>query len=318
MSSELDFRLRDLQMLKHMWSRHIVAFLLGCSAVGAHSSSAQEAQGVTPKSGFVTTPDGIKIHYLEAGPAEHVTNSPAILFVPGWTMPADIWEYQIRYFSRRHRVVAMEPRSYGLSSQTTEANYPEAHARDVQAVLDRLQLRPAVLVGWSLGVEDVLAYIDQFGTNGVPALVLVDELLVFQRDSDFMNGYFDFSWNLQKDRPATTAKFVRRMYKKPQTEEYLQRITTEAMHTPTNTAIALLDAWVARDRAPMLAKVDKPTLIVASSYGGHLALKNHEDIQRRIRGSRFEFFEDASHALFVDDADRFNALLNDFFERISR
>jgi microsomal epoxide hydrolase len=212
----------------------------------------------------------------------------------------------------------MEPRSYGLSSQTTEANYPEAHARDVRAVLDRLQLRPAVLVGWSLGVEDVLAYIDQFGTDGVPALVLVDELLVFQRDSDFMKWYFDFSWNLQKDRPAATAKFVREMYKKPRSEEYLRRVTREAMHTPTNTAIALLDAWVARDRAPMLAKVDKPTLIVASSYGGHLALKNHEDIQRRIRGSRFEFFEDASHALFVDDADRFNALLNDFFERINR
>jgi len=233
-------------------------------------------------------------------------------------MPADIWEYQIRYFSRRHRVVAMEPRSYGLSSQTTEGNYPEAHARDVQAVLDRLQLRPAVLVGWSLGVDDVLAYIDQFGTDGVPALVLVDELLVFQRDSDFMKGYFDFSWNLQEDRPAATAKFVREMYKKPQTDEYLQRITTEAMHTPTNTAIALLDAWVAHDRAPMLAKVDKPTLIVASSYGGELPLKSQKDMQGRIRGSRLEFFEDASHALFVDDADRFNALLNDFFGRVNR
>src|SRR2546426_6647372 len=131
----------------------------------------------------------------------------------------------------------MEPRSYGLSSQTTEVNSPEAHARDVKAVLDRLQLRSAVLVGWSLGVDDVLAYINQFGTDGVSALVLVDELLVFQRDSDFMKGYFDFSWNLQQDRRAAMAKFVREMYKKPQTEEYLQRITTEAMHTPTNTAI---------------------------------------------------------------------------------
>jgi len=106
-----------------------------------------------------------------------------------------------------------------------------------------------------LGVDDVLAYIDQFGADGVPALVLVDELLVFQRDSDFMKGYFDLSWNLQQDRRAATATFVREMYKKPQTEEYLQRITTEAMHTPTNTAIALLDAWVAR--APLLTKVEQ-------------------------------------------------------------
>jgi non-heme chloroperoxidase len=117
-------------------------------------------------------------------------------------------------------------------------------------------------------------------------------------------------------RRVTTAKFVRKIYKEPQTEEYLQRITSEAMHTPTNTAIALLDAWVARDRALLLAKVDKPTLIVASSYEGELPLRNHKEMQRRIRGSRFEFFEDAGHALFVDDADQFNALLNDSFGRV--
>lgn len=305
-------------MLKQTVSRHIMAFLLGYSVVGAPAASAQATKGVTPKSGFVTIPDGIKIHYLDAGPAKGVTNAVAILFVPGWTMPADIWEYQIKYFSRLHRVVAMEPRSYGLSSQTTEGNYPEAHARDIKAVLDQLKLRPAILVGWSLGVDDVTAYVDQFGTDGISALVLVDELFVFQRDSAFTKDYFDFTWSLQRDRPAATAKFVREMYKKPQTDQYLQRITHEAMLTPTNTALALLDAWVARDRAATLAKIDRPTLIVSSSYGGDWALKSQKETQRRIPGSRLEFFEDASHALFVDDADRFNALLDEFFKRGER
>lgn len=306
-------------MLKQTVSRYTMALLLGCSAVAPSYSFAQEIEGITSKSGFVTTPDGIKIHYIEAGPAKEVANSPAILFVPGWTMPADIWEYQISYFSEATRVVAMEPRSYGLSSQTTEGNYPEAHARDIRAVLDQLKLQPAILVGWSLGVDDVTAYIDQFGTDGISALVLVDELFVFQRDSDFMKEYFDFSWNLQKDRPAATAKFVREMYKKPRSEEYLQRITREAMLTPTNTAVALLDAWVARDRAATLAKIDRPTLIVSASYGGDLKyLKTQQNMERRIRGSRLEIFEDAGHALFVDDANRFNALLDDFLGRVER
>src|SRR3989441_9834022 len=106
-------------MLKQTVSRHIITLLLGCSAVGAHSSSARANKGVTPKSGFVTTPDGIKIHYLEAGPAEGVADSPALLFVPGWAMPADILGYQIRYFSRRHRLVATGPRSSCPFSPTT-------------------------------------------------------------------------------------------------------------------------------------------------------------------------------------------------------
>jgi non-heme chloroperoxidase len=305
-------------MLMQTVSRYIVALLLGYSAVGAHVSLAQESRAVNPKSGFVTLPDGIRLHYIEAHPAEGVPNAPAILFVPGWTMPADIWEYQVSYFSRRHRVVAMEPRSYGLSSQTTEGNYPEAHARDIKAVIDQLNLRPVVLVGWSLGVDDVVAYIDESGSGGVTALVLVDELLVFQRDSEFTTALFDFIWNLQKDRAATMADFVREMYKTPRTKQYLQRITNETLHTPTNTAIALLDAWVVRDRAPLLAKIDRPTLIVASPYGGDRAIKNHSDIQARIHGSRLEIFQDASHALFVDDADRFNAVLKAFLEQVDR
>lgn len=230
-------------MFKQTVSRYTIALLLGCSAVAPHNSPAQEIKGITSKSGFVTTPDGMKIHYIEAGPGKEIAKSAAILLVPGWTMPADIWEYQIVYFSKARRVVAMEPRSYGLSSQTTEGNYPEAHARDIKGVLDHLRLRPAILVGWSYGVDDVTAYIDQFGTNGISGLVLVDELFVFPRDSDFMKEYFDLSWNLQKDRLAATAKFVREMYKKPRSEEYLQRITREAMLTPTNTAIALTLGW---------------------------------------------------------------------------
>src|SRR5574341_603719 len=78
------------------------------------------------RSGFVTTGDGVRLHYRESG------SGPAILFVPGWTMPAEIWEPQIEHFSKRWRVVAMDPRSQGESSQTTEGHYPERRAQDIK------------------------------------------------------------------------------------------------------------------------------------------------------------------------------------------
>src|SRR2546425_10460085 len=109
-------------MLRQMASRHLIPLLLGSAVVGAHSSPAQENRSVMPKTGFVTPPDGIKIHYIEAGPAEKVAGSPAIPFLPGWTMAADIWAYQIRYFSKRHRVGAVVARAYGLFSQNNARN----------------------------------------------------------------------------------------------------------------------------------------------------------------------------------------------------
>jgi pimeloyl-ACP methyl ester carboxylesterase len=35
-------------------------------------------------------------------------------------------------------------------------------------------------------------------------------------------------------------------------------------------------------------------------------------MQKQIRGSQLEVFEGAGHALFVDDADQFNSMLEEF------
>lgn len=109
-----------------------------------------------------------RIHYLEAG------KGPAILFVQGWVIPGWIWEKQIAHFAKRHRVVAMDPRSTGESSQTAEGLYPAAQARDIQAVVDQLKLAPVVLVGLSMGANYLAAYVDQFGTDTLARLVFVD------------------------------------------------------------------------------------------------------------------------------------------------
>lgn len=100
------------------------------------------ARGAPPvKDGFVTTSDGVGLHYLESG------SGPSILFVPGWTMPAEIWEPQMRHFWARYRVVAMDPRSQGASDRPTEGHYPSFE-------IGLLRLRP-------LG-EESIAWIGQF------------------------------------------------------------------------------------------------------------------------------------------------------------
>jgi len=48
------------------------------------------------KSGFFKTSDGVRIHYLEAG------SGRPIVFIPGWTMPAWIWQKQIDEFSKKY------------------------------------------------------------------------------------------------------------------------------------------------------------------------------------------------------------------------
>jgi pimeloyl-ACP methyl ester carboxylesterase len=66
---------------------------------------------------------------------------------------------------------------------------------------------------------------------------------------------------------------------------------------------------VTTDNRPNLGKISRPALLVVTK-GGFDAV--YAAIQKGIPGARMEQFEDAGHALFVDDAARFNALLDQF------
>src|SRR2546430_1731823 len=175
---------------------------------------------------FVTS-DSVRLHYFSGG------SGPTIVFVPGWTMPAEIWEPQLRYFVRSHRVIALDPRSQGASDRVSEGNFVDRRAQDVHELLRHLGAQPVVLVGWSLGVVEVLRLVERFGTADIAGLVLVDGLIWVTPNSS-MEAFFDSALvHLLRDRRAFTATFVRGMYRTPQDPRYLDGITHAALSTPT-------------------------------------------------------------------------------------
>ena len=75
---------RKVNVRRFFWLVPVLLLTLAASA-----SANSEA-----KSGYFTTSDGVRLHYVEAG------SGPAIVFVPGWTNSAWIWEPQIQHFSK--------------------------------------------------------------------------------------------------------------------------------------------------------------------------------------------------------------------------
>jgi len=261
------------------------------------------------KSDFFTTSDGVRLHYLEAG------SGPAIIFQPGWTMPAEIWRSQIDYFARNYHVVALDPRSQGDSDKPTDGNYSERRAQDLHELQAHLDLAPAVLVGWSLGVPELLTYVDQFGTKDVRALVLVHSAPLRDKpDPELVFGMLAWTRQAETDRQKFTDAFVRGMYKKPQSEAYLQSVIRASPQIPSNSAFALIAGFLARpDWTSAMSKVDKPVLVTVTAQN-HAAA---DLLKKHIPNAQTEVFEDAGHALFVDDASRFNATLEKFVTGLS-
>ncbi len=313
----------------------LLASLFALSAIAAN------AKTVGTKSGFITTADGVKIHYLEAGaprvvgifqiggtpPPGSVTTGnvsiskvheqPALLFIPGWTMPAWIWQKQIDYFSKNYRVVAMDPRSQGESTMTSEGLYPAARARDIKAVVDQLHLAPVVLVGWSMAVTELAAYVDQFGTNGIAGFVFVDDNFGGRGPGD---ADYDLTLlgQVLGDRQKNANAFVHNLcFKKPQPSDYVNRVIEACLRTPTSDAVALLVGNMSADYRASAAKIDKPSVFCFAD-SAYMPAAAQQAMQQSVKGSRLEVFHGDGHALFVDDPDHFNSVVENFLGSLDK
>jgi len=300
--------------------KHRLAFLIVLTAL---TPMAARCGNQKWNDGTVTSWDGARIHYIANDvptPKRRNSENPrrppsiSVLFVPGYTMPAWIWEKQIEHFSANYRVVAMDLRSQGDSSKTGEGAYPVSHARDIKAMIDQLHLAPVVLVGWSMAVTEIASYVNQFGTTGVAGVVFVDGTAGADASSDGLKDTVEFLKDLQSNRAKVTSDFVRSIFRKPQPEEYLQRLINASMLTPSDSAIAVGLAAFTTDSRSALAKIDRPVLIVGATKR---LMPDFQAMQKTIPGAKLEFFDDAGHALFIDDAERFNALLDVFLPTLN-
>jgi non-heme chloroperoxidase len=259
------------------------------------------------KSETFLTSDNVTLHYFDAGSDQ----SPAIVLIPGWTMPAEIFEPQINDLSGHFRVIALDPRSQGDSQKTPEGNYPTRHARDIDELFQHLHLTSVVLLGWSNGVPDVLTYVDKAGTAKLRGVILVDGFLDFSAPQ-MQKGLAGMLNAFQIDRPKFTDAFVRGMYATKQTDEYIQHVKEASLKTPTNTAaVEMFNVLSLGDVTPILAKLDKPVLYI---YEPQLE-SQAKLIQSKLPSARAEVFK-AGHAMFVDDPEHFNKVVAEFINSL--
>ena len=267
-------------------------------------------QAQATKSGFFKTSDGVRIHYLEAG------SGRPIVFIPGWTMPAWIWQKQIDEFSKNYHVIAVDPRSQGESDKPPYGHLPETRARDYKELVDQLGLKHPVLVGWSMACGELVKYAEQFGTDNTAGLVLVDGFLTDHPSPEMFVALSGWMNLLQLDRQKQADGFVRTMYKKPQSDDYLNRVIDASAQVPADTAVILIYNMIAvKDFSPGLARMNRPVLFTYQPETQETA-----DFLKSKLGDklRLERFDGDGHALFVDDPQKFNHVLGEFLQSLPK
>lgn len=252
------------------------------------------------------TSDGVRLHLIEGGPPR----APTIVFVPGWAMPAWIFQAQIAAFSRAYHVVALDPRGQGDSDIPPEGYTPARRGQDIGDLIAALGGRPVLLVAWSLGVLDSLAYVQQAGDSRLAGLVLIDNS-IGEEPPPKPSGL-----PLRRGRPlereVQMRRFVQGMFRSAPGEAYLSRLTDAALRTPPGVAARLANYGAPRSYwREAVYSVTKPVLYVVRPRFAEQAA----NLAAQHPTAETALFAAAGHALFVDEPGRFDGLLQDFITR---
>jgi non-heme chloroperoxidase len=288
--------------------RHILAasFLLGLLVAPSWAAPRAQALPRDVTDHYFQSTDGVRLHYLEAGPPAAHT----LVFVPGWTMPAWIFMPQIQAFSRIYHVIAFDPRGQGDSAAPRAGYEPVRRGRDVAELIERVTGR-VVVIGWSLGVLDTLASIHVSGDQRLAGLVLVDNS-VGEEPPPLPYRPGPPRRGPPPNHAESMKAFVRGMFRRPQSASYLDRLTEATLRTPPDASRLLLAYPVPRSywreavyatRVPILYVI-RPRWVAQG-----------ENLMRNRPNTEMEVFTDAGHALFVDDAARFNSVTEEFLRR---
>ncbi len=260
---------------------------------------------------------GVQIHVVVAGAPS--SRAPLVL-IPGWTMTTEIWREQIAAFSVDRQVIALDPRSQGASTKTAVGDTPEQRAADLEAVLAKLDLHDLVLVGWSQGGQDVAAYVGRFGTARLKGIVIVDTAVstgaaAIAKAPDAAAGTFGRMAIYAEQPRAYLAGMMRFIISRPLPAAEMDRIVAASTATPPAIGTAMLVAdEFGVDRTPTLAKFDRPTLVIAAATSDELDAQ--KAMAARIPQGRIEVVAGAAHAVFIDQPERFDALLRGFLAQV--
>jgi non-heme chloroperoxidase len=308
---------RDLLLGSAAAAGSLVVASLPSPAMAAPSAKeAHHAKAGGKASGsYIATNDGTQLYCKDWGAGR------PIVFCHGWPLSSDSWESQMMLVaSDGYRAVAHDRRGHGRSSQSWNGNEMNTYADDLAAVFNTLDLRDAVLVGFSTGGGEVARYIGRHGTRRVSKVVLVSAVppLMLKTPANPLGLSIEVFDGLRaaqlanrsqfyKDVPAGPFYGFNRPGAKP-SQGLIDAWWAQGMQGGHKNTYDSIKAFSETDFTEDLKKIDVPTLIIHGDDDQIVPIDAAGRASAKlIKNSRLIVYPGAPHGLTDTHKEKFNA-----------
>lgn len=269
----------------------------------------------TTRTEYLEVDPNIRLHISDLGEGR------PIVLIHGWPLSDEMFEYQFSdLINSGFRVIAITLRGFGKSDKPFGSYNYDVHALDIKKVLTKLDIKDAILGGFSMGGAIAIRYVSAYDAAHVSKLAL------FGAAAPIWTQHKDFPYNFPKsavddliklnyeDRPMLISNFSKILSATETSlnegiRNWLNGICLSASSYATaQSLIALRDTDLRGD----LEKITIPTLIMHGKKDKICSFDLAEQMKAGISKSHIVAFEKSGHSMFLEETVKFNKELIKF------
>jgi len=251
----------------------------------------------------------VDLFYETAGSGEPV------IFIPGFATNLHLWDHQVEPVSRHFRCVRFDLRGQGRSSAPAEGYATADFAKDLQDLMEHLNLARSHLVAASMGGA-IAVHLALEHPELVRSLTLAGAVV-----DGFTDWPDDFTARLRHARKLAKTEGVDSALTDWKTHPFFLR-TRDAGGFFKSVLQYSGAGWLTPVRAPnapttdfaRLVEIEKPTLVVVGDSDVDPCQELAKELAARVRNARRVVIPSAGHLPCWDQPDAFNRALLEFLE----
>lgn len=259
--------------------------------------------------------EGVPLHVVETGdPAGR-----SILFLHGFSQSWLAWSRQLSSdLASDFRLVACDLRGHGRSGKPPDA-YGDSKqwADDVRSVIEALQLDQPILCGWSYASLVILDYLRHYGDARIGGLQFIggvtklgSEQALAALTPAFLGLIPGFFSDDAEESVRSLESLLRLCLIEAPAEADACLAVGWAVLTPPHVRRALFARSI--DNDDLLPTIRKPVLITQGTADAIVKPEIVREHHARIRHAQIHLMDNAGHAPFWEDVQRFNRRLRAF------
>lgn len=262
--------------------------------------------------GFVES-DGEQIYFESWGEGE------AVLFSHGMGGNHAIWYQQVPAFASRYRVVTWDQRGFGRSTGNSDYIGPQPSIRDIEVILDHLNVDQVHLIGQSMGGWATLGFAQAHPKRAL-SVVLADTIggIFTPEIRESFEAYADYVANSPPpgQLPLGTHPAVgEQLAERDLAQSFLYSQIGGLTDAPPPVAISRLLADT--DYTGGLERLRAPLLFVVGENDPIFPPRLIEQVAAIVPGSEMAVISDAGHSPYFECAADWNRVVLEFLHRFA-